>query len=230
MLKRLLNYLHLDDLKGTDANIWIYIITAFYFKFKGKNLLVHRRVLIEGLFNIETNGVLVAGRRYVGFSHKDDKTLLNIQGKLVVHSKFSIGRGCRLDIGENAVCHLGSGYINANTNLIIKHGLLIGDECAISWGCEFLDSDHHVLFYDGKIEKDPIIEIGDHVWIGSHVKILKGVKIASNNVIASNSVVTKSFFETNVLIAGNPAKIIRRNVFWGEQAKNLNANYALKAD
>jgi acetyltransferase-like isoleucine patch superfamily enzyme len=109
---------------------------------------------------------------------------------------------------------LGSGYINANTKLVIMHGLKIGHKVAIAWDCEFLDEDFHELSWEGKRDRDKVIEIGDHVWIGSNVRVLKGVKIGKNNVVAAGSVVTKSFTEENVLIAGNPAKIIRTGIDW----------------
>lgn len=94
------------------------------------------------------------------------------------------------------------------------HGLTLGNHVAISWDCEFLDDDFHSIQYDGKEVRDPITEIGDDVWIGSGVKVIKGVKIGNGNVIAAYSVVTKSFMDTNVLIAGNPVQVIRRNISW----------------
>ena len=51
--------------------------------------------------------------------------------------------------------------------------------------------------------------IGDNVFIGQNVTILKGVKIGDNVVIGNGAVVTKSFPD-NVIIAGNPAKIIKK--------------------
>lgn len=44
--------------------------------------------------------------------------------------------------------------------------------------------------------------------------ILKNVKIGSGSVIGINSTVTKSFEEKNVLIVGNPAKIVKNNIKW----------------
>ncbi len=43
---------------------------------------------------------------------------------------------------------------------------------------------------------------------------MKKVRIADNSVVGSASVVTKKFDEENVVIAGNPAKICRRNIMW----------------
>lgn len=186
-------------------------------KLKGRKILMHQRTIIKGAKNIETRkGILRIGITYIGFVHKKDYTYLNIQGKLIVEDSFSIGRGCRLDIAKGAYVKLGAhSFINPFTTLIIKHGLNIGENCSIGWNCQFLDDDFHELQYENKKEiSTNKITISDNVWIGSQVAIYKGTLIARGSVIASNSVVKGIFSEENVLIAGNPAKIIKRNVKW----------------
>lgn len=54
------------------------------------------------------------------------------------------------------------------------------------------------------------IEIGKNVWIGDKVTVLSGVKIGDGAVIAANAVVTKNV-PSYTIMAGNPAKIIKRN-------------------
>ena len=55
--------------------------------------------------------------------------------------------------------------------------------------------------------KAPII--GNFVDIGFGATIIGDVYIADNIIIGANSVVTKSFYEKNIIIAGNPARKIK---------------------
>ena len=68
------------------------------------------------------------------------------------------------------------------------------------------------------------IEIGKHVWIGKDVKIGKNVKIADNSIVGWGSIVTRKFDEPNVIIAGTPAKIVRRGINWDRKCINKYMN------
>jgi acetyltransferase-like isoleucine patch superfamily enzyme len=59
------------------------------------------------------------------------------------------------------------------------------------------------------MKKRPII-IGDGCFIGSNSIILKGTNLGKNCVVGAGSVVYGSFPD-NVIIAGNPAMIIKEN-------------------
>jgi maltose O-acetyltransferase len=52
------------------------------------------------------------------------------------------------------------------------------------------------------------VSIGNNVWIGGNAVICPGVSIGDGAVIGAGAVVTKSVPE-NVVVAGNPAKIIK---------------------
>lgn len=58
------------------------------------------------------------------------------------------------------------------------------------------------------------IVIEDNVWIGCRNTILKGTVIKKDSVVGANSLVVNKFEEENILIAGNPAHIKRRNIYW----------------
>ena len=53
------------------------------------------------------------------------------------------------------------------------------------------------------------VTIGDNCWIGAGAIICPNVKIGDNVVVGAGSVVVKDV-ESNTVVAGNPAKVIRK--------------------
>ncbi len=51
------------------------------------------------------------------------------------------------------------------------------------------------------------VTIGDYVYIGTNALVMPGVTIGDNVIVAAGSVVTKSI-PSNVVVGGNPARII----------------------
>ena len=122
-----------------ESNFLItFLLYHFYKIFYSKNLMVHHKVIIKGINNIETKYSLDIGMGYIGFVHQSLVTYLNIKGKLRLKGAYSIGKGCRFDIAENAVMAIDKGgFINANCIFIIMHGFTICNNCIISWDCQF---------------------------------------------------------------------------------------------
>lgn len=202
--------------RKSDTSFTIAIIRYLFHRvLHNKKLLLHQRVKIKGIRNIEAADRIEVGIDYIGFSHRTDKTYLNIGGKLKIGKDCHIRRGCRFDIGGEATASIGEGVmINCNTKIIIMHSLTIGNSSTISWDCQLLDYDFHKISYEGRKIIDNEIKIGNHVWIGCGVKIYKGVVIPDGCIIASDSVVKGSFTVKNALIGGSPARILRENVEW----------------
>lgn len=103
-------------------------------------------------------------------------------------------------------------YINNNFSIISESSsITIGDDVLIGTDVEIIDSDFHNLNplerNSGTHQSKPVV-IHRNVFIGSNVCIMKGVTIGENSVIANGAIVTSSF-PANVIIGGNPAKIIK---------------------
>ena len=53
------------------------------------------------------------------------------------------------------------------------------------------------------------VSIDDNVWIGAGSIILPGVNIEDNVIVAAGTIVAKNI-DSNIMVGGNPAKIIKR--------------------
>ncbi len=109
-------------------------------------------------------------------------------------------------------CSLGEyNHISACNMVAIGDGLLtgrfvyIGDNAhgGLTW------EEASILPIRRALKSKGEIRIGNNVWIGDKVTILGGVTIGDNVIIGANSVVTNSV-GNNCLIAGAPAKVIKK--------------------
>lgn len=115
------------------------------------------------------------------------------------HKKLIIGNNCRINSGV---------YLNA------RSGIEIGDDVTLSNGVKILSTGYDLeqwMLSGQKIHSlNTPVKIGNHCWIGTNAIILPGVEITGEFVvIGAGAVVTKSIAESNVLVAGNPAKIVK---------------------
>lgn len=93
----------------------------------------------------------------------------------------------------------------------------IGDECLFSSNIIVRTGDSHSIINSEtkqRINSSKNVVIGNHVWIGNQVTILKGVNILDHTIVGTGALVTKSFNQENIILAGNPAKIIKSGIDW----------------
>lgn len=64
----------------------------------------------------------------------------------------------------------------------------------------------------GVLDRNILIE--ENCYIGSAVRFIPGSSVGKNNLIGMGSVITKKFNSENVMIAGQPAKILKENYDW----------------
>lgn len=92
------------------------------------------------------------------------------------------------------------------------HMLHIGDFCKITDGVKILTHDYSrsVLLQMpeyGNVGEAASTWIGDNVFIGMNAILLMGTHIGKNTIVGAGAVVS-GHFEDNVVIAGNPAKVV----------------------
>ena len=99
-------------------------------------------------------------------------------------------------------------------------GVEIGEWSLISMHATILSSNHIIPAMDRCIrwEKDVLLptKIGRDVWVGANAVILGGVTIGDGAVVAAGAVVTKDV-EPGAVVAGNPAKILRKREVLGDR-------------
>ena len=121
-----------------------------------------------------------------------------------IEPNIKVDYGYNIFVGEN---------FSANFDCVILDvcEVRFGDNCMLAPGVHVYTATHPLDPTErnsGKEYAKPII-FGDNVWIGGSAVINPGVSIGDNVVIASGSVVTKDV-PNNIVVGGNPAKIIKK--------------------
>ncbi len=133
------------------------------------------------------------------------KELFGSTGESIyVEPTFRCDYGYNIHVGENF-------YANFDCIILDVCEVRMGDNCFIAPGVHIYTATHPLNPYEriSGAEFGKPVTIGNNVWIGGGSIINPGVKIGDNVVIASGSVVTKDICD-NVVVGGNPAKIIKK--------------------
>ncbi len=137
-----------------------------------------------------------------------------------VFNIFPHNQDAHINIGEDC-------YIGDESRLWCAKEIIIGNRVLISHNVNIFDTTTHPINKDIRFLHETIVKtqglpkesfdtiyeapvtIEDDVWIGCNVIILKGISIGSGSIIAASSVVTKNV-PPNVLVGGNPAKVLKQ--------------------
>lgn len=115
---------------------------------------------------------------------------------------FYTDHGANITVGSRV-------FINQGCTIYDLADVTIGDDVLIGPHVSLITSKHPVApsLRRSLLVGRPI-HIGDHVWLAAGATVIGGVTVGENSVVAAGSVVTHDV-PPNVLVAGNPARIVR---------------------
>ena len=115
--------------------------------------------------------------------------------------------GAKIEIGNNVGI--------SGATIYARNSITIGDNSLIGGNVKILDNDFHPTELEARLadDKEQIktkpITIGKNCFIGCNSIILKGTVLGDNCIVGAGAVVSGTF-EDNSVIAGNPAKVIKK--------------------
>ncbi|EPF16013.1 Putative acetyltransferase SACOL2570 [Cedecea davisae] len=141
-----------------------------------------------------------------------------IDKRVIIHPTAFIHHGATFIVRDNfqATIQVNENvYVGRNANIHTNSYIIIGRDSVISDYVYISTLAHGINPSAGPILTQPdsdkgAVVLGDNVFLGFGTKILPNIQLGDWTIVGAGSVVTKSYPEGYVMIAGNPAKIIKR--------------------
>lgn len=208
-----------------NQDYYIYAPTIFLNGFEGLYRDVYNNtVLSESKMNLTvTSGTSVR----IG---KDD-TFRNHKLHICANGTLVVGDSVKAHDGIIYIGHNSSVFIGSNSEIsdsdIRSHNrtkITIGKDCLFSYNQMIYSSDGHAIFEVLNKNKsckrlnnpnNDAISIGDHVWIGYRCHVLTGCEIGSGSIVGAGSLLNRRY-PNNCIVAGVPAKVIKKNRAWSK--------------
>lgn len=178
-----------------------------------QGIKIHTKIQVTGNDNIIE---IAAGAVMIG-------SLIRISGNC---NHVIIGADAYIECAElwvednNQEINIGSKtYIGHHSHLACTengHKIVIGSNCMISSNVQVRTGDSHsILSHDDlhRINHARDVIVGDHCWIGQGARLLKGTVLGKDSIVGSGAIVSGAF-DSNIILAGIPAKVVKNNVTW----------------
>ena len=116
----------------------------------------------------------------------------------------SYGNNILFDVDDlNNFMGTGNYFQTLNAHIVIGKGTRIARNVGI------ITTNHNIYNLD-KHQEGKAVVLGQSCWIGMNSVILPGVILGDHTIVGAGAVVTHSYPDGNCIIAGNPAKLIKR--------------------
>jgi maltose O-acetyltransferase len=115
-------------------------------------------------------------------------------------------------LAPDAVIEVGDNVRLNGCDIQAAARVTVGDDCILG-SCIVVDTDYHSVEIDrqepGAAVATRPVSIGRNVWVAGNAAVLKGVTIGDDSVVGYGAVVVEDV-PAGVVVAGNPARVVRR--------------------
>lgn len=167
--------------------------------------------MIQTFSSYDKNELIDAGITVEGDVFINRTVVFHNPSNIFIGHGARIDHGCLLIAGKNTKLIIGSkAHINPYCSFHANTGdILIGKEVDIGIYSVFFTS---MYDFNNKLPRSNVfnssIYIKDNAIIGPSCIILPGITVGSSSAVGANSLVKKNV-ESNTIVAGNPAKLIK---------------------
>ena len=155
--------------------------------------------------------------RYVSFFLSGNNNLIHISKDFSgIAVDFHIEQNNNaIEIGEGTTMH-GRGMRTIHIALDEGTRVIIGEDCMFANDIQIRSSDSHSIvdLKGNRLNTAKDIKIGKHCWLGMRCMLMKGTIIPDCTVVAAGSICTKQYTKQNTILAGVPAKVVKKDVNW----------------
>jgi len=126
--------------------------------------------------------------------------------------RFPISKLTRLSNGRNLEVDVSSLNVFQQPGCFFQNyeaKITIGKDVHMAANVGVITQNHNPANPNEHLPAKEVV-IGDNCWIGMNAVILPGVKLGPYTTVGAGSIVTHSFEEGHCVIAGNPARLIRK--------------------
>jgi len=202
-----------------------------------RDLLKRNRFRIKGqgnILDIAPDSRKTLSKVTIKMNGKNNRVIIGMN-TLVSNTEIRIdGENNLIRIGENGYFRSGKIYLRKGQDKHVTIGdettvenaylltdeqadIDIGKDCMFSAGIMIRTGDKHSIMdcnTHKRVNHAKSIIIHDRVWVGRDVLILKGSEVKRGSIIGAKSLITSKFSQPNVVIAGSPGKIVKKEIYW----------------
>ncbi|MBI4944284.1 MAG: acyltransferase [Actinobacteria bacterium] len=143
-------------------------------------------------------------------------------GVPALRANMRVGQDARIVLGRNvsATSRVGFSAVEGTT-------VTVGDDVMFASDIQLRADDGHPIFdvrTGRRANPARPITVGDHVWVGWGAVLLAGTTVGDGSVVGMHAVV-KGRVPNNCVVAGVPARVVRRDIAWERPHLSLSKPY-----